>query len=172
MNEKILGAAFIIAIATAGGFLVARRFSGRTREIRQLENLILYIETEILYGATPLTLIMERVALREKGPLADIFHQIAERMNERGPAFRVIWEEEMRKGWPKTYLQKEELKIMLQLGASLGISDRTDQQNHLRLALTHLKEEESKAQEEQAKYEKLSRTLGFLIGLFIVILMY
>lgn len=172
MNEKILGAVLIIAIATAGGFLIARRFSGRTREIRQLENLILYIETEILYGATPLNLIMERVALREKGPLANIFHQIAERMKERGPTFRIIWEEEMQKGWPKTYLQKEELKIMLQLGASLGISDRIDQQNHLRLALTHLKEEESKAQEEQAKYEKLSRTLGFLTGVLIVILMY
>lgn len=172
MNGKILGSVIILAVATMAGFYIAKRFSGRTKQIRQWQNLILYMETEIFYGATPLNLIMERLSEREKGPLSLIFQRIALRLKEGEPRFRMVWEEEMRKGWPATFLQKDELEIILKLGHALGISDRTDQQNHLRLALAHLKEEEREALELQGKYERLSKTLGFLAGLLIVILMY
>lgn len=42
---------------------------------------------------------------------------------------------------------------------------------HLRLALLQLKSEEDAAREDQAKYEKMSKSLGLLSAALIVILM-
>jgi stage III sporulation protein AB len=65
-----------------------------------------------------------------------------------------------------------EQEVMLQLGHVLGLSDRSDQVKHLRLAVSQLQAEEVDAREEQRKYEKMWKSLGVLIGGLIVILMY
>ncbi|MBE3553434.1 MAG: stage III sporulation protein AB [Thermicanus sp.] len=172
MTIKGVGAFLVLLMSTLAGFLISNRFSGRTKEIRQLENILLALETEILYGATPLGEIIKRIGEREKGPIAHICQRIAVRLKEREFSFRQIWEEELRRGWPTTHLKRDEQEILLQLCSILGLSDMETQRNHLRLALAHLKEEEKEALDDQVKYEKLSRTLGFLSGLLLVILMY
>ncbi|WP_052329833.1 stage III sporulation protein SpoIIIAB [Thermicanus aegyptius] len=172
MTIKGFGALLVLLMATLAGFLISNRFSGRTKEIRQLENLLLALETEILYGAKPLGEIIRRIGEREKGPIAHICQRIAVRLKEREFTFWQVWEEELRRGWPTTHLKGDEQEVLLQLGSVLGLSDRETQRNHLRLALAHLRAEEKEAMDDQAKYEKLSRTLGFLSGLLLVILMY
>jgi stage III sporulation protein AB len=52
------------------------------------------------------------------------------------------------------------------------MSDRENQQKHIRIALSHMQAEEKEAYEAQTKYEKMSRTLGILTGILLVLLMF
>lgn len=73
--------------------------------------------------------------------------------------------------WKKTAMKEPELEIMKQFGETLGRHDRLSQQKQIMLTLTHLEREEEEAREIQGKYEKMVRSLGFLSGLLIVILL-
>jgi stage III sporulation protein AB len=68
-------------------------------------------------------------------------------------------------------MRTPELTVTLRLGSILGMSDKDDQLKHLRLAAVQLKAEEDAARDDQAKYEKMSRSLGLLLAALVVILM-
>jgi len=78
----------------------------------------------------------------------------------------------MGKLWTHTALRRQERDVLASLGQVLGSSDRADQEKHLRLAVTHLRGLEEEARAEQEKYEKMYKSLGFLGGLLVVILMF
>jgi stage III sporulation protein AB len=73
--------------------------------------------------------------------------------------------------WDHTALSKTEKEILLNLCRVLGCSNREDQLHHLRLADTQLEVEEAKAHDDQAKYEKMYKTMGILAGALLVILL-
>jgi stage III sporulation protein AB len=60
---------------------------------------------------------------------------------------------------------------MKQFGETLGRHDRFSQQKQIMLTLTHLEREEGNSIESQAKYEKMVKSLGFLSGLLLIILL-
>ena len=51
------------------------------------------------------------------------------------------------------------------------MQDRDQQQKQIKLTMVHLDREEAEAKENQLRYEKMLKSLGFLGGLLIVILM-
>ena len=53
----------------------------------------------------------------------------------------------------------------------LGKSDKYHQQKQILLTLAHLEREESEAIDLQGKYEKMMKSLGFLSGLLLIILL-
>lgn len=169
---KLIGSLFVILACTGGGFLIAQGYSNRTKEIRQLQNIITYIETEIIYGQTPLITIMTNISEREQGQLAKIFANIAESMQKNEGTFAEAWQTAFEQMVSDTSLKASEVQVMQQLGKIMGRSDRANQQKYLRVALSHLQTEEQDAHELQKKYEKLSRTLGILTGILIVLLLF
>ena len=71
----------------------------------------------------------------------------------------------------KDSFKKHEFEIMKQFGETLGRHDRFSQQKHILLTLTHLEREETEASDKQAKYEKMVKSVGFLSGLLLIILL-
>jgi stage III sporulation protein AB len=69
-------------------------------------------------------------------------------------------------------MKTSEKEAFLQLGLTLGITDRDDQIKHLRLTASQLQTEELTAWEEQKRYEKMWKSLGLLSATLVVILMY
>ena len=59
-------------------------------------------------------------------------------------------------------MKRSEKEALLELGQSLGVSDREDQMKHLQLAVRQLQHEEAEARDKQLKYEKLCRSRGAL----------
>ena len=72
---------------------------------------------------------------------------------------------------PETALKKKEYEILRQFGETLGRHDLISQQKHIKLALTHLETEEAEANLAQAKNEKMVKSLGFLSGLLLILLL-
>ncbi|AJY77265.1 stage III sporulation protein SpoIIIAB [Paenibacillus beijingensis] len=169
---KWIGAILILAAGTMIGFLQAARFAERPRQLRQLAHALQRLETEIGYGYTPLPEALRRTAGHVPAPVASILSGAAERLlAPEGPAFRECWEESVRSCWPQTAMRSGEQAVLLRLGSALGLSDREDQIKHLRLAMLQLKAEEDAAKDDQARYEKMSKSLGILVAALVVILM-
>ncbi|OIJ20298.1 stage III sporulation protein SpoAB [Anaerobacillus alkalidiazotrophicus] len=168
---KILGAILIIVATTWVGFEFARRLSDRPRQLRQLKVALQSLESEIMYGLTPLSEASKHIAKQMPKPISYFFQSFAERLNKGEVSVHKAWEESLNDTWHMTALCKGELEVMSQFGATLGQHDREHQQKQIRLTLSHLEREEGDAIEAQNRYEKMLKSLGFLTGLLIVILM-
>jgi stage III sporulation protein AB len=171
---KLTGAILILFAGTMIGFYQASRYSSRPRQIRQLILCLQRLETEILYGYTPLPDALRHIGKQAHEPVASIFLTSADLLTDKpsGLTAQQAWQHAVETKWHKTFLKKGEKETMYQLGYNLGISDRDDQVKHLRLAMSQLKGEEQTAREEQQRYEKMWKSLGALAGALVVILMY
>ena len=168
---KLIGAAVIIASTTWTGIEVSRRLSDRPAQLRQFKSALQALEAEIMYGHTPLNEASRRIASQLKHPVASIFTIFADRLEEGETTAAQAWENSLRHLWKETALRKSELEILRQFGETLGRHDRVSQQKHIILAVTHLEREEKDAIERQFKYEKMVKSLGFLSGLLLIVLL-
>lgn len=153
------------------GFEFAKRLSERPRQLRQLKVALQSLESEIMYGLTPLAEACEHIAKQIPKPISYFFLSFSEGLKIGGASVRSAWEDSLKETWHLTALRNGELEVMSQFGATLGQHDREHQQKQIRLTLTHLEREEGDAIEAQNRYEKMSKSLGFLTGILIVILM-
>jgi stage III sporulation protein AB len=170
---KMLGAVLVIAATTLAGWVQAKQYASRPRQIRRLILALKRLETEIMYGFTPLPEALVRIGEQSGGAVGSIFHSAAENM--KPPDNRTAQDAlqlAIESGWSTTAMKKAEQDIMRQFSYTLGTSDRKDQLGHIATAVRQLESEEHEAREEQNRYEKMFRSLGLLFGVFIVIVMY
>ncbi|WP_151734337.1 stage III sporulation protein SpoIIIAB [Paenibacillus tengchongensis] len=170
---KLFGAAVVILAGTLAGFLRAAQYADRPRHIRGLIAALQRLETEIKYGYTPLPEALRRIGEQSKEPLRALFMTAAREMSpplDKTP--EAAFAKAMDDHWKAASLKAAEREVIRQLSCTLGTSDRMDQGNHIGLALQQLKQEEAAAREDQGKYEKMSKSLGLLLGALIVILIF
>ncbi|MFB6465858.1 stage III sporulation protein SpoIIIAB [Cytobacillus sp. Hz8] len=168
---KLIGAFFIIAATTWAGFEASRRFSERPKQLRQLKSALQSLEAEIMYGHTPLHEASRRISSQISKPLSLFFESFALKLTNSDTTVKIAWEQSLKEVWASTALQQGEFEVMKQFGETLGRHDKVSQQKQIRLALSHLEREEGDAYDKQGKYEKMFKSLGFLSGLLLSILL-
>lgn len=168
---KLLGAALIIVATTWTGFEAARHLNERPRQLRQLKSALQSLEAEIMYGHTPLHEAARRLSSQLTKPISWFFDTFAKKLTNSETTVRDAWEQSLKEIWKMTAFKQGEFEIMKQFGETLGRHDRHSQQKQIMLTLSHLEREEIDAYEKQAKYEKMVKSLGFLSGLLLIILL-
>jgi stage III sporulation protein AB len=169
---KLAGALLLVGAGTMLGWMHAGRLADRPAQIRRLVRMLGQLETEIAYGYTPLPEALARIGRQPGDPLADLFHEAADRLAKEEAAVTETWRLALESVWGRTALKNGEKEIMLTLGNTLGASDREDQIRHLRLAAKQLETLEPEAAEEQRKYEKMWKSLGLLGGALVAVILY
>lgn len=170
---NMLGAVLILLASTMIGFYRARQYALRPKQLRELIAALQRLLTEINYGLTPLPEAMDKMAAQTKEPVRTLFLHAGNRMEgPHGQTARDSLQSGIEQAWAKSAMKEDEREVMLQLSYSLGTSDRQDQTKHISLAIQQLMHEESRAQADQMKYERMSRNLGMLVGALIVILIF
>lgn len=170
---KLLGAIIIITCTGLLGMSKARKYALRPAELRNLQSALQILETEIIYGATPLPEAMEQVAARTEKSISSFFGNVRkELLSMTGCTVKEAWDRALELFASRTVLDKADISILRQLGTYLGMSDREDQAKHLHLAMEQLKLEAANAAEKAKTHVKLWNYLGFLSGLLLVILFY
>ncbi|TCP31174.1 stage III sporulation protein AB [Scopulibacillus darangshiensis] len=169
---KIIGALIIIMATTLAGFILARRYSDRPKQLRQLRNALQSLEAEIMYGLTPVKEASVHLSEQLPEPLASFFSQLVVKLNDGAESLQTAWDETIEVFWHQTALKSSEKEILHQFGATLGKHDSENQKKQIQMALSHLEREESDARDMQAKYEKMTKSLGFLTGLLVVLLLF
>lgn len=168
---KIIGAAFIIVATSWTGMEAAKQLSLRPQQLRHLKSALQSLEAEIMYGHTPLHEASRKLATQLSKPISFLFETFATKLMESETTVRDAWEESLNDTWKLTALKQGEYEILRQFGETLGRHDRYSQQKQIHLAITHLEREEGDAYDRQIKYEKMVKSLGFLSGLLLIILL-
>ncbi|AZV44283.1 stage III sporulation protein SpoIIIAB [Peribacillus asahii] len=168
---KLLGAAIIIMATTWAGFEAARKLSTRPRQLRQLKVALQSLEAEIMYGHTPLKEAAQKLQKQLPKPLNHLFAAFATRLDQGETTVKEAWDESLTEVWSALSLKQGEYEILTQFGEMLGKSDKYHQQKQIMLTMAHLDREESEAIDLQGKYEKMMKSLGFLSGLLLIILL-
>ncbi|HEX7056273.1 MAG TPA: stage III sporulation protein SpoIIIAB [Bacilli bacterium] len=170
---KLIGTALVLIAGTLAGFAKAKELADRPQQIRELVHALQSLATEIGYGFTPLPQALGKLGKRLSAPLSALFQATSEQLSmAQGLSVDEVWRENVLLLWPKTALRRTEKEILLQLGAILGASGKEDQLKHLHLAIHELQREEAEALEERRRYEKMWKSLGFLLGALVVIVLY
>lgn len=170
---KLIGACLTVAACSNMGLTWARVFEKRTRQLISLEGAIQLLETEILYGATPLPEAMEQVSGRCDSEVAALFGNTAEELRKmEGMTAGEAWGRAVNRFLPETALNDHDLQILRRLGSALGVSDRDDQAKHLQLAKSQLKISTVQAETAARKNVSIYKYLGFLGGLLLVLVLY
>jgi stage III sporulation protein AB len=170
---KLIGACCILLSGTMLGFYQSLLLSRRPREVRQMIQAFQRLETEIIYGFTPFPDALKQAAKSLSAPLAAMFHSAAASMETtNGQTACECWQQAVECHWSSTAMKRGEKDIVHQLGFSLGITDRENQIKHIRLAVSQLQTEEHTAREEQQRFDKMWKSLGFLGAALLVLVMY
>lgn len=170
---KLIGAVLILFSASMVGWQIGKYYANRPVHLRALLVALQMLETEIVYGMTPLHRAFVKVGHRVSEEVGKVFLFAADLLvTEQVHSAEEALQQAMSKFWTQTALRRQEREVLASLGQVLGSSDRDDQQKHLRLAITHLRGLEEEARAEQEKYERMYKSLGFLGGLLVVILMF
>lgn len=169
---KIIGSVLVIAAGGLAGALIARSYERRPRELRELSSGLQMLETEIIYGATPLPDAFERVSRSCRGAVSTLFSSASEGMRTgKGFTAEEAWGNALARLAQVTSLKRDDIDVLKELGAFLGISDRDDQEKHMRLTAEQMRRQIEKAENEARTNVKLWNYLGLSSAVVLVMIL-
>lgn len=168
---KWIGALLFIGTTTWIGFEWSQNLSKRPKHIRQVKNALQILEAEILYSQLPLKDAFTTIASQIPYPMKPFFKNLSIDMVEDSNDLVALWDKHINVLLKESALGNNEGEILKQFGRTLGQHDFYQQQKHIQLTVTHLNRELEEARDNQFKYSKMAKSLGFLCGVFIVLLL-
>ena len=168
---KWVGALFILFSTTWLGFYFAGRLSERTKELRAWKLALQSLEAEVMYSQLPLQEACKRIAHQLKGPINSFLKDFSNQLETSAFSAKEAWENSLTKYAKTVSIKESDLQVLLQFGETIGMHDKYSQQKQIVLAMKHLEREEQEALDSQSSYERMSKMLGILSGILIVILL-
>lgn len=168
---KWIGAILFLSATTLGGFEWSHDLNKRPTQIRQLKSALQILEAEMLYSQLPLQMAFNNISQQIPDPIKTFFLNLSENMQEKHVDLLQIWDDQVGQLLKKSSFKKNDKEILEQFGRTLGQHNYEQQQKHIQLTIKHLDREMEEARDQQARFGKMAQSLGFLCGLFIVILL-
>ncbi len=170
---KVLSSILIIFSCWFLGNSIANTYLERVQNIRQLQNCLQILESEIIYLSTPLPYALENVFMKGDKRVSYIFKDIKNRLvTNRNSDVLESFNYVLNSDNLGLNLKKDDIQILLNLGRVLGSSDREDQQKYFKSLGVQFSKQEKDAIEEMKKNKDMYKKLGILIGLAIVIILF
>ncbi len=166
----ILGCVVLIAGCGSSGLWLANRVRRRPIELREFLMALALLDTEIVWGATPLPEAFRIVKERTDSPWQEFFAELQERL-QRGESASIAWQETIVTQNPHFCLKKEDWPVIRDVGKGLGRSDRTEQHKQLELVQRQLALVKDQAGVWSDKQAKMWSYLGFLCGIAGVLIL-
>ncbi|HZJ83928.1 MAG TPA: hypothetical protein VFD02_00110 [Syntrophomonadaceae bacterium] len=172
MLFKSMGIAFIIGGFGFWGLIGAKRMEKRVRQLKDLRLALGFLEKEITYNYTPLSLAMEKTYKLSPKPINLIFRECSLILkNKAGVTGVEAWGQAIDRARPNLELQPEDQELLLSASTQLGMSDIYEQRKFLTYLQEELKIQEEKAIEKVNSAQKLWTYGGFILGILVVILL-
>lgn len=173
MLIKLIFSLLIVAGCTMIGTIYASSLGERVKLLSGLQSTLQMLETEIVYGGTPLPLLLPRVAEKSKTEISAILLDATDQLSlKEGATFAEAWRRAVKMNYGKSALHNDDLDILINLGNNLGISDKENQVKHIRLSMEDVRRNFEVALALQQKNSGLYRHLGLLAGISIVIILF
>ncbi|ABR48646.1 Sporulation stage III, protein AB [Alkaliphilus metalliredigens QYMF] len=173
MILKLLLSILIVICSGLIGIIYAKAYIDRSKLLRDLISTLQMLETEIMYGATPLPELMVLLAAKSEREIARLFQMTAHNLQKHdGHTFASVWRKSVNVMGKETVLKERDIALLVSLGNNLGISDQENQVKHIRLTMEEMRRNYDEAIMLQRKNEKLYKSLGVLFGLTVVIVFF
>lgn len=165
---------FLISIlvgSTSIGFLLSRRYSDRMKELNDISSLINILKNKIKFTHKPLGEILEEIStIKKDTKILEIFSKTGEKLEDR--KIEEAWNEAISEEKFYLNLKNEDIELMRTLGNVLGKTDIEGQMSEINQFDNLLKIQIKNAENEKNKNSKMYKSLGTIIGLAIVIILY
>lgn len=169
---KGIGGLIIIISSSLIGLLLSNKYSMRPKTIRKLRFSLQMLETEIIFGSTPLPYALYNVGARSEKPWGTFFIEVSDNILKRKYySMEDAWNNSIEKHLSNSFLNKLDIELIKNFGKIVGKSDTEDQKKHFNLIYAQLEHHEKMAEEERKKNERMYRSLGFLLGAALYIIL-
>lgn len=169
---KIVFNSLILILSSIMGFAFGNIYSKRAKNLLDLQYCIRVLQSEIINGNTPLPEALENVSIKGRGGISKLFKQIKDDLvkeKREDIYYSFSLQKDLLKS--KYAFNSQDIEIFLYLGKILGKTNSRDQDKNMTFVINQLENHYNEADEEKSKNTKLYRTLGFLIGLGVVIIL-
>lgn len=173
MIFRILCGIVIVSGFAYGGFAYAESLKKRIRQLSEFCDGLSMLEFNVRYMNFPMAEALLNTGKVCGGAVADIFDRSAQMLSEDigkspGEAFCQAIDENRK----ELMISPEEIDILRGFSRSLGGGDRESEINNIKTAKLRLSSAAESAEEEVRKKAGMSRGIGILLGLFIVIVLF
>ncbi len=154
------------------GASLAAGFKKRTESLSLFSDALRRLEFDIDFLNITLAESFGRISHDFDGAIGEIFGYVAKNMSEKKYAdFFGIWNNAVAAYGAELFLNDSDRAILSEFARNAGGGDRANEKNNIRAALMRLRLAEDEARDEEKRNVKLYRGLGFLFGVFAVIIL-
>lgn len=172
IGYKILGSICVISACVLAGFLQSLKFQRYVTQLQDLYHILFMIRGELAYTRAPLSEIFGVIKTRVQEPYNFWMSSMQRDIEEKGgDAFPIIWRRNLKNELQNLELKGPHKKLLLEFGNVLGQLDYETGLGTIEWYLDELKSEIIKERKELVTKKKLCNYLGFMAGLFFVIVL-
>lgn len=168
---KLVISLSIIICLTWLGHEYAVRLANRPRYLRMFKHALQILEAEIVYSQATVKEALFHIARQTELPINQLFERIADDIQPDQEELFPIWQTHLTAFARAQSLTEQDVEVLKQFGRTLGQHDIIQQQKYIRLTIQHLERNLDEANQLKQRYGNMSRSIGFLVGVFIVLLL-
>lgn len=170
---KIIGCLMVMLSGTSIGFLAAGEVLKRIEDLNAFRTIAFLIQGDIRFNHSELPETLANISTRHKSRLSAFLNYIADELNKHnGLSFYEIWEYASENKLNLTALSKEDKSLFMDFGKSMGMQERTSQIDIIEHFINEIDTKLTELRTSSDAKKKLYKTLGFLSGLFIIIVLF
>ena len=169
MVLKILGGVLIGLSSYFIGVWWANNLKNRVEDIREFEQVLKELQNEISFYSNVLSEAFLKISENASSRLHGILKDMSENLKTKSSSS--AWRKAIRDNYKNTYLESEDINIILSLSNLLGTSDVKGQVCNIKNIVMKLENQEKKAETLRKKNEPLFKNLSILVGVTIIILL-
>lgn len=169
---KLLGIVMVIGVCAYLGVMKKKSLSERGKQLQLLVFAVQNMINEVSYGREPMNVILQKIGKNIDGIVGKFFLDIAADLEEsQGKTISEIWQFNLSKYKSQMAFEEDDYRVLKELGYGLGISHTQDQLNKLKINIKHLEQQLILAKEKYLHLGKIFQTLGWCVGLVLVLLL-
>ena len=154
------------------GILFSHRFKKRVKQLEELQRAMTELEYNIDFVTMTIADALNSVSKNCETEVKYVFLYVAERLKTSpGSDMSRIWRRAVDKYRQALVLSDSDISLLIEFSKNLGMGNREKEKNNIKFTAVRLKIAEDEARAEMEQNSKMCRGLGFLLGIFIVIVL-
>ena len=169
---RAIGAALVIVSATLIGYYLSLKDDFRANDLRELRRALAILKSEMQFAINFLPVAFSNIAGKTDGEVSRFFGAAGERLAAAGnDSVTVVWQEEAERHLGKSGLLVCDIEQIAQFGKTLGYLDTSLQLRGIDILTDYIEEAITAAEAASGKNKRMLRSMGFLGGLVIVVVL-
>lgn len=168
---RILGMMMIFISCSGVGIMYSFIYKKRLEQLNEWKKGIVLLKNEINFSLTPLPEAFEIIASRLDGTMHNFFNEVGQLL--KTTTYRAIEKVDdhlIEKSLYDTCLNQKDRHMIIHFIKNLGLLDKDSQINNLMLHIEQIEQEIETSKNDEAKNNKLFKTLGILSGIFVIVI--